>query len=119
MTLVAPCIPATALPDDPGAACAGFLAEIAPEVRAAAGREPALVVLFAPADPAHAAWRLAAIQQLAQQLARATAPATRVNAVVVNPANEEATAEVIRFALTAPGITGQIIAVAGNPPQSA
>jgi hypothetical protein len=108
MTLVAPCIEATGLPDDPGAANAAFLAEVAPQVRNAAAREPALAVLFAPADPAHAAWRLAAIQQLA----RALAPDTRINAVVVNDGDQEGTAEVIRFALTAPGITGQIIAVA-------
>lgn len=115
MTLIAPCIEATGLPDDPGAATFEFESSIAPQVRAAAGREPALAVLFAPADHAHEGWRLAAIQQLA----RALAPATRVNAVVVNAGDEEGTAEVIRFALTAPGITGQIISVAGNPPQSA
>jgi hypothetical protein len=97
----------TGLPDDPVAAATAFYADIVPQLRAAPER-PSLAVLFAPADHSHAAWRLAAIQQLA----RDAAPATRVNAVVVNPVDEEGTAEVIRFALTAPGITGQIIEVA-------
>lgn len=100
---------ATGLPDDPVAAATAFYADIVPDLRAAPER-PSLAVLFSPADHSHAAWRLAAIQQLA----RDAAPATRVNAVVVNPADEEGTAEVIRFALTAPGITGQIIEVANT-----
>lgn len=105
--LVAPCIEATGLPADPLDAAAVFYDSIALQVRSAKN-QPSLAVLFAPADPVHAAWRLAAIQQLA----RDAAPATRVNAVVINPGDEEGTAEVIRFALTAPGITGQIIEVA-------
>jgi hypothetical protein len=106
--LASPCIEALCLPDDPLAAAAAFHSEIVLQVRAAR-HQPALVVLFTPADPAHAAWRLAAIQQLARE----AAPATRINAVVANPANEEATAEVVRYALGAPGITGQIIEVHG------
>ena len=64
-------------------------------------------VLFDHADHSHHAWRLAAVQQLA----RDAAPA-RVNAVVGN--DDAAIAELLAYLAAAPGVTGQLLAVAAE-----
>lgn len=63
-----------------------------------------LVVVFAPAGPEHRAWRLAAIQELARELAP-----MRVNGVA--GAGEPELEEAIRFLKDSPGVTGQLLAV--------
>ncbi|MGX7894728.1 Rossmann fold domain-containing protein [Tsuneonella sp. HG222] len=67
------------------------------------GRDVALV--FAPASHEHQAWRLAAVQELAREFAPA-----RVNGIVGQ--EEEAIAATIAYLCGAPGVTGQLLAVA-------
>jgi len=69
-----------------------------------------IAVIFPPADHTHAAWRLAAIQELA----RAAAP-LRVNGVACNENADMG--EVIEYLASAPGVTGQMLvmdAIAGD-----
>ena len=78
------------------AATAGFHAEVLPGLPE--GQD--LLLVFPPADHAHHAWRLAAVQTLA----RDRAP-HRVNAVASD--SEEAIAAAGRYLAAAPGVTGQ------------
>jgi len=98
------------LPDDPLAAAAAFHAGIVPQVRAATGD---VVITLAAADHTHEGWRLAAVQSLA----RAAAPAARVNAIAGGDAAAQAAA--LAFLAAAPGVTGQVLVLAGNSAQSA
>jgi hypothetical protein len=68
---------------------------------------PALALIFPPAGHEHKAWRLAAIQGLARELAPG-----RVNGIV--GADQAAVAETVAFLAHAPGITGQVLEVDGN-----
>lgn len=90
------------LPDDPLVAAAAFHARgpVLPP-----GEDLALV--FDPTGPAHRDWRLAAVRDLA----RAAAPARRVNAVVGT--DEGALAQVLAYLATAPGVTGQVFDLDG------
>lgn len=94
------------LPDDPQGAAAAFYAS-APQVPEAGD----LVLLFGAAGAAHRDWRLAAVRDLA----RAAAPAARVNAVVAG--DEAALAEVLAYLAGAPGITGQLFELHGTAGQ--
>lgn len=95
-----------ALPADPQAAAAAFHAK--PPATPEAGD---LVLVFPPADPAHRDWRQAAVRDLA----RAAAPAARVNAVI--DGDEAALAQVLAYLADAPGVTAQIFELDGNTPQ--
>ena len=66
-----------------------------------------LLIVFPPASHEHRAWRLAAIQDLA----RRAAP-VRVNGVVREDGADLAAAS--RFLAGAPGITGQLLAIAAD-----
>jgi len=87
-----------------------FHQDIVPELRRLLASDDAdsVVLLLPPADHVHAAWRLAAIQGLAREAAP-----LRVNAIVgdAGPGVDEA----IAFLADAPGVTGQILVVDGNP----
>ena len=96
-------IDARDLPGAPLDASAKFGREILPGARAAAAD---FVVLFAPADHSHASWRKAAIEELAREAAP-----RRVNGVVA--ASEAVAGEVIDYLARAPGVTGQVLEVAG------
>ncbi len=60
------------------------------------------MIVFPPADHTHSGWRLAAVQQLARDLAP-----LRVNAVA--SADEAAIAAAARYLTQAPGLTGQVL----------
>ena len=90
------------LPEPALAASTHFHARVLPDVlRELAGGEDAVLV-FAPCDHTHRAWRLA----LVQQLAREHAP-VRVNAVAGE--SEEAIGAAVRYLAGAPGVTGQYL----------
>ncbi|MCL6250655.1 hypothetical protein M3P36_06300 [Altererythrobacter sp. KTW20L] len=95
---------ARGLPDDPLDAAAAFHASFGAPVRAALGAGDDLVLVFDPADHAHAGWRLA----LVQDLARSAAP-LRVNAVVGGEG--AALDETVAYLASAPGVTGQVLMV--------
>ncbi len=65
----------------------------------------ALVIVFPPASHEHRAWRLAAVQELAREMAP-----RRVNGVV--GADRQAIARTLAYLERAPGVTGQLLAVA-------
>ncbi|MCX7676123.1 MAG: hypothetical protein N2Z59_01955 [Alteraurantiacibacter sp.] len=67
-----------------------------------------LVLIFPPATHDHAAWREAAVQDLA----RAVAPHRRVNAVVGASGADIAT--VLAYLAAAPGVTGQVFLLDGS-----
>ena len=93
----------TQLPAAPLDAAAAFAADHLPRARDLAADD--LVLLFDAGDHTHAAWRRAAVEELAREAAPA-----RVNAVAGS--NAAAVAEAARWLDTAPGITGQVLAVA-------
>lgn len=95
-----------ALPAEPQAAAAAFYAD--PPAIPDAGD---LVLVFPPAGAAHRDWRQAALRDLA----RAAAPAARVNAVI--DGDEAALAQVLAYLADAPGVTGQIFELDGNAGQ--
>jgi hypothetical protein len=99
-------IPIEGLPGSPLDAAADFHAIHLPKIRhdVRAAQASNLVLVFAPAGHEHRAWRLAAIQELARELAP-----IRVNALV--GADEHALDDAIGFLGDAPGITGQLLAV--------
>jgi hypothetical protein len=66
-----------------------------------------LVLRFPPADHTQRAWRLAAVQELARELAP-----LRVNAVASD--EEKAIAAAVAYLETAPGVTGQYLPLDGN-----
>jgi molybdopterin biosynthesis enzyme len=69
--------------------------------------DDSILLVFAPADHTHRAWRLAAVQALAL----AHVP-LRINAVASD--EEHAVVEVRRYLSSAPGVTGQYWALDGN-----
>jgi hypothetical protein len=89
------------LPQEALAAAAAFHQEVLPRVleRIASG-PPHLLLAFDPADHAHHAWRLAAVQGLARE----SVP-VRINGVASD--NEAAIAASLRYLSEAPGVTGQ------------
>lgn len=95
-------VAANGLPESPLDAALHFYQRHVPQILAA-GDDCA--VLFDPADHSHHAWRLAAVQQLARDVAPA-----RVNAVVGG--DDAAIADVLAYLAKAPGVTGQLLAVA-------
>lgn len=103
-------IEARDLPDSPLDAAAAFHARIVPEARRAAGSD--VVLLFDPADHTHAHWRTAAVEELAREAAP-----SRVNGAVGGSSN--AVKAVCDYLEGAPGVTGQLFAVDGNPRENA
>ena len=99
-------IPIDNLPDRPLDAAAEFHAIHLPKIRHDIHAVPTsnLVLVFEFAGPAHHAWRLAVIQELARELAP-----MRVNAVVGSDKHD--LDEAILFCNDAPGITGQLLSV--------
>ena len=67
----------------------------------------ALVLVFPPADHAHKAWRLAAVQSLAREHAP-----VRVNAI--ESADEAAISAALDYLAAAPGVTGQLLTLDGH-----
>ncbi len=96
----------TGLPDAPLDAAAAFHGEYLARARGLAG-DGDLVVVFAPADHAHHGWRLAAVQELAREMAP-----NRVNGVVGEDAGE--VSEVLFYLQSAGGVTGQLLQVDGK-----
>ncbi len=97
------------LPGDALEAAARFHADVLPKARALLpdpGRDGGghLAIIFPSAPHDHRAWRLAVVESLA----RAAAP-VRVNGIVGE--GEAALAETLTFLETAPGVTGQLLAV--------
>ena len=97
------------LPKGPLDAAAQFyateLAEIRDDCEALA--EYDLVLLFAPAGPEHGAWRLAAVQELARELAP-----QRVNAIAGE--DPDVVMQALAYLDRAPGVTGQLLCLDGN-----
>ena len=99
------------LPDAALDAAAAFHAEWLAPARALLTEEAeALALVFAPAPFAHTAWRRVAVAELARE-----ATPKRVNGV----AGEEGAAltATLAWLAQAPGITGQLLPVAGTPVQ--
>jgi hypothetical protein len=99
-------IDVTDLPAEPLDAAAEFYARELPEIRddADINSELDLVIVFEPAGHDHRAWRLAAIQELARELAP-----RRINALVGK--DESSIYEAMRYLDSAPGVTGQLLAI--------
>jgi hypothetical protein len=97
---------ATGLPESPLDAAMDFYSRILPAVREGPGAVEEIVVGFEPAGHEHHAWRLAAIQELAREMAPC-----RVNGVVMPAANPVGCAEALNYLHRAPGITGQLLSV--------
>jgi NAD(P)-dependent dehydrogenase (short-subunit alcohol dehydrogenase family) len=97
---------AEGLPDGPLDAAAAFHARYLGEARAGFAKAD-LVVVFPPAGHEQRAWRLAAVQELAREAAP-----RRVNGIVGD--DEQALAEAVAFLASAPGVTGQLLAVDGK-----
>lgn len=96
------------LPDEPLAAAAHFHAEVLPRALAALKEHPAhLALVFAPADHAHTAWRLAAVQGLAREHAP-----SRINAMAAD--DEAGIAAALAYLDAAEGVTGQLLPLDGN-----
>lgn len=104
-------IDAAGLPESPLDAAAEFHAVIVPQARAALIASD-VVLAFSSADHPHAAWRLAAVQELAREAAPG-----RVNAVA-GPAGA-GQAAVLAYLDRAPGVTGQVLQVDSNLAQLA
>ena len=97
------------LPDNPLDAAAEFFADHVPAIRdemVSAGRS-VLAIVFEPAGHDHRAWRLAAVQELAREMAP-----RRVNGIVGG--DEDAIAEVADYLAAAPGVTGQLLVADGK-----
>ena len=104
------CINARELPNNPLNAAAAFHARIVPEARRAAGSD--VVLLFDPADHTHEHWRTAAVEELARE----AAPCRVNGAVGGSSASIKAVCDYLEGA---PGVTGQLFAVDGNPRENA
>ena len=101
-------IEARELPDSPLDAAAAFHARILPEARRAAGND--VVVLFDPADYTHLHWRKAAVEELAREAAPC-----RVNGAVGGSSGDMKA--LCDYLNNAPGVTGQLFRMDGNPRQ--
>jgi hypothetical protein len=99
-------IPIVDLPADPLAAAAEFHARELPRIRhnLIAQTTSDVVLVFRPAGHEHQAWRLAAVQGLARELAP-----IRVNGVAGE--DESAVTDAGLFLNDAPGITGQLLSL--------
>ena len=96
------------LPEDALEAAAAFHADVLPGVSdALSGQPDHLTLVFLPAGHTHRAWRLAAVQSLARDLAP-----VRVNAVAGD--SEEAIAAALAYLAASPGVTGQYLPLDGN-----
>ena len=102
-------IPIDDLPSGPLDAACEFHAVHLPRIRHNIHAVPVsnLVLVFGAAGPEHRAWRLAAIQELARELAP-----IRANAVAGN--DEAARDEAVFYLNDSPGITGQLLTVASD-----
>lgn len=101
------------LASDPLEAAADFHARLLPSIEATlmSGADP-LTIVFEPADSAHRAWRLAAVQGLARRFAPA-----RVNALAgagMAAAEREALEATAQWLRENGGITGQLLALDGT-----
>lgn len=105
-------VSARGLPDAPLDAAERFHATVVQPVRALMASLGAVVVLFDTADHTHENWRVAAIQELAREAAPG-----RVNAIA--GADPTAIDQAIAWLAQAPGVTGQILQVDGNPSELA
>lgn len=97
------------LPDNPLDAAAEFFADHVPAIREdmrGQGRT-VLAIVFEPAGHAHRGWRLAAVQELAREMAP-----LRVNGIAGS--EEGAIAEVADYLASAPGVTGQLLVADGK-----
>lgn len=96
----------TALPAAPLDAAAAFHGEWLPRIRSqlAASQDESAVLVFALADHSHRGWRLAAVQELARELAP-----RRINALACDSAAGEAAA--LALLDNCQGITGQLLAI--------
>ena len=94
------------LPTTPLDAAAEFYANELPEIRDDSDilEQHDLVIVFEPAGDEHHAWRLAAIQELARDMAP-----RRVNGIV--GADASAILETIAYLDVAPGVTGQLLSL--------
>ena len=106
-------IDARGLPENALDAAADFHNRTVPAVRAAVAVSSDVAVVFEPAEHAHRAWRISAIQGLARELAP-----RRVNGIVAGRGDARAIAETMQFLRESPGITGQILEVDANPPEN-
>lgn len=101
------------LPAEPLAAASVFYQHWLPHAERVISEGDDVMLVFAPADHTHRAWRCAAIQELARQ----SVP-RRANAVAGEGAGIDAFAE---YLTRAPGVTGQYFEEddrgAGNPAQ--
>jgi hypothetical protein len=97
---------ATGLPENPLDAATDFYSRILPAIREDLEQVGEIVVGFEPAGHDHYAWRLAAIRDLAREVAPC-----RVNGVVVPATDPVGCAETLNYLNGAPGITGQLLAV--------
>jgi len=97
-------VDAKGLADSPLDAAAQFHDRIIPAARDALKQGEDLAILFDSADHTHAGWRLAAIRELARDVAP-----LRVNAIAGG--DEASVAEAARYLDSAPGVTGQILTV--------
>ena len=103
------------LADRPLDAAAEFYTKIVPLIRADFQTMPDfdIAVVFGPPGHEHRGWRLAAIQELAREVA----PAGRVNGIVGDGVEELAARQAgpimktIEWLQEAPGITGQLLEV--------
>lgn len=95
------------LPEAPIDAAAAFYADHVPLIRQGSPGADLVVIHFQPAGHEHCGWRLAAVQELARELAP-----IRINAVVGG--DDAGIAETIAFLESAPAITGQLLAVDGK-----
>jgi len=98
-------IRARKLPAEPLDASTHFHVEIVPLIRDTLAEVSELVVWFSAADHTHAAWRLAAIQELARE-----ASPKRVNAIVGDEG--DALWPTSAFLKRAEGVTGQVFTLA-------
>lgn len=94
------------LPEDPLSAASVFHQHWLPYAEDALAGGDDLLLVFAPADHTHRAWRIAAVAGLA----RKHAP-LRVNAVA---GEGEAIAQAERYLDAAPGVTGQYLPLDGE-----
>jgi hypothetical protein len=88
-------------------AAAQFHAEMLPQVLTVLLEGEDVVLAFPAADHTHEGWRLAVVQQLA----RDAAP-LRVNGLAGG--DEIAVAAAVAYLASAPGVTGQLLALDGN-----
>jgi len=97
------------LADNPLDAAAEFFAHHVPEIREDLRRpdRPVLSIVFEPAGHEHRAWRLAAVQELARELAP-----IRINGIVGHDAG--AIADIADYLAAAPGVTGQLLVADGK-----